>query len=604
MKEQSHKSLPLFGIPKLAPYLKPYGPLLLGMTLFGLLGSGMDAVIPLFQQYAIDNFIGGGTMHGVRPFIALYVLVMIVQVISNYVSAYGACKAELYIGRDLKREAFNHLQTLSFSYFNQNSVGYIHARVMSDTDKIASTLAWGLMEGVWDMAYLIGAAVSMLLLNWKLALCVLVVIPVLAVTCGVVQKKLVLTQRQVREQNSHITSAFNEGITGAKTTKTLVIEDKVEREFDALTAQMKKLSVRSMHYRSIFMSTTAFAASMALAIVLWRGGILSERGLLLVGTLSVFMNYAQGMMEPIQWLVQTIAQLINVQVNVERFTRLMATESDVRDTPEVIEKYGDSFHPKTENWEPLHGDIEFEDVTFRYPDGDENILEHFNLKVPQGTNVAIVGETGAGKSTLVNLVCRFFEPTEGRVLIDGRDARERSQLWLHANIGYVLQTPHLFSGTVLENLRYGRPDATMEQIEAAVRAVSADQIIARLPEGYDSQVGEGGCSLSTGEKQLLSFARALLADPRIFVLDEATSSVDTVTERLIQEAIEKVMAGRTSFIIAHRLSTIRRADVILVVHDGRIVESGTHASLMAAKGAYWQLYTRQYREEQLQRIME
>ena len=604
MKEQSHKSLPLFGIPKLAPYLKPYGPLLLGMTLFGLLGSGMDAVIPLFQQYAIDNFIGGGTMHGVRPFIALYVLVMIVQVISNYVSAYGACKAELYIGRDLKREAFNHLQTLSFSYFNQNSVGYIHARVMSDTDKIASTLAWGLMEGVWDMAYLIGAAVSMLLLNWKLALCVLVVIPVLAVTCGVVQKKLVLTQRQVREQNSHITSAFNEGITGAKTTKTLVIEDKVEREFDALTAQMKKLSVRSMHYRSIFMSTTAFAASMALAIVLWRGGILSERGLLLVGTLSVFMNYAQGMMEPIQWLVQTIAQLINVQVNVERFTRLMTTESDVRDTPEVIEKYGDTFHPKTENWEPLHGDIEFEDVTFRYPDGDENILEHFNLKVPQGTNVAIVGETGAGKSTLVNLVCRFFEPTEGRVLIDGRDARERSQLWLHANIGYVLQTPHLFSGTVLENLRYGRPDATMEQIEAAVRAVSADQIIARLPEGYDSQVGEGGCSLSTGEKQLLSFARALLADPRIFVLDEATSSVDTVTERLIQDAIEKVMAGRTSFIIAHRLSTIRRADVILVVHDGRIVESGTHASLMAAKGAYWQLYTRQYREEQLQRIME
>ena len=604
MKEQSHKSLPLFGIPKLAPYLKPYGPLLLGMTLFGLLGSGMDAVIPLFQQYAIDNFIGGGTMHGVRPFIALYVLVMIVQVISNYVSAYGACKAELYIGRDLKREAFNHLQTLSFSYFNQNSVGYIHARVMSDTDKIASTLAWGLMEGVWDMAYLIGAAVSMLLLNWKLALCVLVVIPVLAVTCGVVQKKLVLTQRQVREQNSHITSAFNEGITGAKTTKTLVIEDKVEREFDALTAQMKKVSVRSMHYRSIFMSTTAFAASMALAIVLWRGGILSERGLLLVGTLSVFMNYAQGMMEPIQWLVQTIAQLINVQVNVERFTRLMTTESDVRDTPEVIEKYGDSFHPKMENWEPLHGDIEFEDVTFRYPDGDENILEHFNLKVPQGTNVAIVGETGAGKSTLVNLVCRFFEPTEGRVLIDGRDARERSQLWLHANIGYVLQTPHLFSGTVLENLRYSRPDATMEQIEAAVRAVSADQIIARLPKGYDSQVGEGGCSLSTGEKQLLSFARALLADPRIFVLDEATSSVDTVTERLIQEAIEKVMAGRTSFIIAHRLSTIRRADVILVVHDGRIVESGTHASLMAAKGAYWQLYTRQYREEQLQRIME
>ena len=352
------------------------------------------------------------------------------------------------------------------------------------------------------------------------------------------------------------------------------------------------------------MSTTALAASVALAIVLWRGGIITREGVILVGTLSVFMNYAQGMMEPIQWLVQVLSALTNVQVNVERFTKLMETESDVRDTPEVVEKYGDSFHPKKENWEPLYGDIEFRDVTFRYPDGQENILEHINLKVPQGTNVAIVGETGAGKSTLVNLVCRFFEPTEGQVLIDGRDARERSQLWLHSNIGYVLQTPHLFSGSVLENLRYGNEHATMEQIEAAVRAVSADKIIARLPEGYESDVGEGGNSLSTGEKQLLSFARALLADPRIFVLDEATSSVDTVTERLIQNAIEKVMSGRTSFIIAHRLSTIRRADVILVVHDGKIVESGTHAELMQAKGAYWQLYTRQYREEQLRNIME
>ena len=243
-------------------------------------------------------------------------------------------------------------------------------------------------------------------------------------------------------------------------------------------------------------------------------------------------------------------------------------------------------------------------MTFRYPDGDENILEHFNLKVPQGTNVAIVGETGAGKSTLVNLVCRFYEPTEGRVLIDGRDARERSQLWLHSNIGYVLQTPHLFSGTVLENLRYGRENATMEEIEAAVRAVSADGIIARLPDGYNSDVGEGGNSLSTGEKQLLSFARALLADPRIFVLDEATSSVDTVTERLIQDAIEKVMEGRTSFVIAHRLSTIRRADVILVVNAGKIVERGSHAELMAKKGVYYGLYTRQYREEQIQASME
>ena len=603
-QEKEKKGLPFFGIPKLAPYLKPYKMLFFWMVVTGTVGSGMDAIIPLFQQHAIDHFIADKTMQGVGGWLALYILVMIIQTATNYISAYGACKAELYIGRDLKRETFNHLQTLSFSYFNQNSVGYTHARVMSDTDRIASTLAWGLMEAVWYIAYLLLAIVMMFALNWKLALCVMAIVPVLAISSVYFQKKLVFHHRRVREQNSKITSGFNEGITGAKTTKTLVIEDRMETEFDNLTGEMKRVSVREMRTRSLFMSTTALAASVALAIVLWRGGIITREGVILVGTLSVFMNYAQGMMEPIQWLVQVLSALTNVQVNVERFTKLMETESDVRDTPEVVEKYGDSFHPKKENWEPLYGDIEFRDVTFRYPDGQENILEHFNLKVPQGTNVAIVGETGAGKSTLVNLVCRFFEPTEGQVLIDGRDARERSQLWLHSNIGYVLQTPHLFSGSVLENLRYGNEHATMEQIEAAVRAVSADEIIARLPEGYESDVGEGGNSLSTGEKQLLSFARALLADPRIFVLDEATSSVDTVTERLIQNAIEKVMAGRTSFIIAHRLSTIRRADVILVVHGGRIVESGSHRELMAAKGAYWQLYTRQYREEQTRSIME
>ena len=605
MNEQKKtKGAKWFGIPNLVPYMRPYGKLILWMVLMAFYGSAMDAVIPLFQQYAIDNYIAGSTLAGLGWFIGAYVVIILTQTASNYISAFGACKLELSVGRDLKRESFNHLQTLSFSYFNQNSVGYVHARVMSDTDRIASTLAWSMVEGVWHSAYLVCAIVMMLILNWKMALCVLVIVPIVAISSMYFQKKLVFFHRQVREKNSRITGAFNEGITGATTTKTLVVEDKMEKEFDELTADMKKVSVRAMHFRAIFISTTTLAASLALALVLWRGGIVTREGVMLIGTLTVFMNYAQGMMEPIQWLVQALSSLVNVQVNVERFTTLMETKSDVQDTPEVVEKYGDTFSPKKENWEELHGDIEFKDVTFRYPDGDENILEHFNLKVPQGTNVAIVGETGAGKSTLVNLVCRFYEPTEGQVLIDGRDARERSQLWLHSNIGYVLQTPHLFSGTVLENLRYGRENATMEEIEAAVRAVSAEGIIERLPDGYNSDVGEGGNSLSTGEKQLLSFARALLADPRIFVLDEATSSVDTVTERLIQDAIEKVMDGRTSFVIAHRLSTIRRADVILVVNAGKIVERGSHAELMAKKGVYYGLYTRQYREEQIQASME
>ena len=289
--------------------------------------------------------------------------------------------------------------------------------------------------------------------------------------------------------------------------------------------------------------------------------------------------------------------MIAVQVNIERLTKLLATESDVADRPDVIEKYGTTFEPKRENFEKLNGDIEFVDVSFHYPDGEETVLDHFNLKIPQGSNVAIVGETGAGKSTLVNLVCRFYEPTSGKVLIDGRDARDRSQLWLHSNIGYVLQTPHLFSGTVLDNLRYAKPDATDEEIDSALRRVSADEVVARMENGINSEVGECGDLLSTGEKQLISFARAILADPRILILDEATASVDTITEKKIQTAIAEITKGRTSLVIAHRLSTVVDADIILVVKNGRIVEKGRHSELMALKGHYYALYTRQYEED-------
>ena len=599
-ENKEYVKLPLFGIPKLLPFMKPYRVKILTMMVMGVVTSGMDIVWPLFTQYAINHFIADTTLKGLPVFILLYVLCLGIQVLMSYISCSYAGQIEMYIGRDLKRESFNHLQNLSFSYFNQNSVGYILARVMSDTGRIGGMVSWDLMDSVWNLSYLIGVIISMLLLNWKLALIVLIIVPFTTVVSVYFQKHLVVLNRKIREINSQISGNFNEGITGAKTTKTLVVEEKMEQDFNATSKEMKVTSVQAARYRSMFGSLISFASYLALALVLWRGGILTLDGLMLIGTLSVFMSYALGMMEPIQWIVRAISSLIQVQVNVERLTRLLSTVPDVKDTPEVIEKYGDSFEPKKENWEPLHGDIEFKDVSFKYPDGDEYVLEHFNLKVPQGTNVAIVGETGAGKSTLVNLVCRFFEPTEGQVLIDGRDARERSQLWLHSNIGYVLQTPHLFSGTVKENLLYGKPDATMEQIEDAVHKVSADGVIARMDKGYDSQVGEGGDLLSTGEKQLLSFARAILADPRIFVLDEATSSIDTVTEKLIQDAIESLMKGRTSFVIAHRLSTIRQADVILVVKDGKIIESGTHRELLAKRGYYYDLYTQQYQEENIQ----
>ena len=596
-EEQQYVKLPYFGLPKLVPYLKPLKGIIFGMVGLCLVAGIIDTINPQFQKYALNHFVELKTLDTLVPFILLYLGVLITQTLSSLVSGYLGGKIEMYVSRDMRRASFNHLQTLSFSYYNQNSVGYIHSRVMSDTNRIGGLVSWSLMDGVWNMTYLVGSIVAMFMMNWKLCLLVLVIVPLAALASVYFQRHLIRLNRRVREMNSQITSGFNEGITGAKTTKTLVAEARMEEDFNKISREMTKVSVRTAHFRSLFVSTISFASYMALAFVLWRGGAITLEGVMELGTLAAFTSYAMNMMEPIQWIVRALSDLVTVQVNIERFTRLMDTESDVADTPEIIEKYGDTFHPKKENWEELYGDVEFDDVTFMYPDGDENVLEHFNLKVPQGTNVAIVGETGAGKSTLVNLVCRFFEPTEGRILIDGRDARERSQLWLHSNIGYVLQTPHLFSGTVKENLLYGKPDATMEEIEAAVKAVSADGIIARMDKGYDSDVGEGGDLLSTGEKQLLSFARAILSNPRIFVLDEATSSIDTVTEKLIQDAIENLMKGRTSFVIAHRLSTIRQADVILVVRDGKIIEQGKHSELMRMKGYYYNLYTKQFTEE-------
>ena len=597
MSEKSKKvSLPWFGIPKIMPYLKPYRRTIIAMMIMGCLTSLIDSVYPLFNRYALDHFVAEGTMDTLPLFVISYLVILAAQVVMNYISISQCGAIEMYVDRDLRNASFSHLQELSFSYFNQNNVGYIHARVMSDTGKIGELAAWRMMDIVWNGTYLIFVLVMMFLVNVRLALYVIMLVPAACLIIGFLQKKMIELNRRIREINSRITGNFNEGITGARSIKTLVIEETMDSDFRKETEKMRKTSVHAVRYSAFFSASITMLSSAALAIVLWQGGILTMQQVTQIGTLSVFMSYAMNMLEPIQMLIETIAALIGIQVNIERFTRLMETESDVMDSPEVIEKYGDMFSPKKENWEELKGDVTFKDVSFRYPDGNEMVLEHFDLDVPHGTNVAIVGETGAGKSTLVNLVCRFFEPTEGQILIDGRDARERSQLWLHSNIGYVLQTPHLFSGTVRDNLRYGKPDATDEEIMEALRLVSAEFVIQKMDKGLDSDVGEGGDMLSTGEKQLLSFARAILADPRILVLDEATASIDTLTEKAIQDAISTVIKGRTSFVIAHRLSTIVDSDVILVVKDGRIIERGRHRELMKKKGYYYDLYTRQYEE--------
>ena len=573
-----------------------------------LFTSLVDAVYPLMANYAVDSFILPGRSEGVWLFLLLYVALAFSQGFGTLGFITRCGRMEMTISYDIRQDGFLKLQNQSFSYYDKTAVGYIMARMISDVNRLSEMVAWSMVDLLWSSSYAVLCLVIMLVKNWRLALLVLLVVPPLAVAALFLERAILKYQREARKQNSRITGAFNEGIMGAMTTKTLVYEEENGREFRKITESMRRASIKAALINAVFFPLVISLGAVGTSLALYLGGqgvLDPDRafiGRISAGTLVAFVTYAASLFDPIQQLASIFADFQSAQASAERVISLIDAPIEVQDTPEVIEKYGDVIEPKRENWESIEGSIRFEHVSFAY-NPEEPVLTDFNLDIEAGQTVALVGETGAGKSTIVNLVCRFYEPTAGAVYIDGRDYRTRSQLWLQSSLGYVLQSPHLFSGTIADNIRYGRPDASLAEVKQAARLVHADKFISEQAKGYNTQVGEGGIRLSTGQKQLICFARVILADPRIFVLDEATSSIDAETEQLIQEAITTVLKGRTSLVVAHRLSTIRSADRILVIRGGRIQESGTHEELLALGGYYHDLYEHQFREERLHSAM-
>lgn len=568
-----------------------------------MIGVGtLDAVFPLFTKYLIDDFIIKGTLTGLNKFILVFFVVIITQGISVFLFLAMAGKIETNMSYDIRKKGFEKLQVLPLSYYDENAIGWLMARMTSDINRLSETISWGLVDFSWGITMMTAITIAMFKLNFKLALVTLTVVPPLAIASVYFQKRILKSQRSVRKINSKITAAYNEDISGAKTTKTLVREDINLEEFGLITEDMRVASIRATVVSSLYIPIVLVLGSVGTALALNFGGKGVAMGTISYGTLVAFISYSMQFFEPVRQLAVIFVEVQSAQASAERVFSLLNENPAIIDSKAVVKKYGDFFTQGEDNWPVIKGQVEFKNISFAYKDGEE-VLKDFNLLVKPGETIALVGETGSGKSTIVNLLCRFYEPSSGEILIDGINYKDMPQAWIHESLGYVLQTPHLFSGTIKENIQYGNLNANESDIIKASKLVNSHEFIAAMEKGYESDVGEGGNLLSTGQKQLISFARAIVREPKLFVLDEATSSIDTETEKAIQDAIYKALDGRTSFVIAHRLSTIKTADRILVIKDGRIIEDGTHKNLLEKKGYYYNLYTNQFIQENSKEIL-
>jgi len=561
-----------------------------------ILIAAIEVVQPFIVGWLVDKVIIPENFGYMYLFIIVFSALGLIQAINIFTFIVIAGKVEVGICYDIRKEGFKRLQELSFSYYDRTPTGWIMARMTSDITKLGDVIAWGLVDISWSLAYMLIMAVTMFTVNFRLAIVSLSVLPPLVIMSLWFQKKLLSGYREIRSVNSRLTAGYSEGIDGARTTKTLVREKKNTQEFEEITGTMRRRTIRTATIAAFYLPAVLTFGAVGTALALWRGGsaLLAGTGIT-YGALVSFVFATAGFFEPAMELSRAFSDLQNAQASAERVLSLLEEIPDIRDVK--------AWNASKSDLPGIEGEIKFESVDFQYRAG-EMVLQDFNLEVRTGETLALVGESGAGKSTVVNLICRFYEPTKGRILIDGIDYRKRPQGWLQSKLGYVLQTPHLFNGTVMENIRYGRLEASDNEVIEAAKVVGAHDFILNLVDGYASDVGTSGAKLSLGEKQLISFARAILVDPAIFVLDEATSSVDIQTEEAIRKAIHRVLERRTSFVIAHRLSTVREASRIVVLSKGRIIEEGSHEVLIQRRGVYRALYTKQLRLENEARLLE